>query len=99
MMNAMEINFGRYSGTQTCPIGTYVNMRTFAYYQQTSDGSLPLAGTWHMLSTNATLTATVIASTINTVLGTAYTAGNFHSYSAGSDALPASQLGQACNDA
>lgn len=99
MLNAMELAFGRFGSTQSSPIGTYVNMRTLAYYQQASDGLLPPAGTWHLVSTNASLPIATLASTINTALGSAYIAASFHAYSAGSDALPANQQGQPCNDA
>ncbi|GHO47988.1 hypothetical protein [Ktedonospora formicarum] len=99
MLNAMELAFGRFGSTQSSPIGTYVNMRTLAYYQQASDGVLPSAGIWHLVSTNASLPIATLASTINTALGSAYTAASFHAYSSGTDALSASQLGQVCNDA
>ena len=33
---------GKYIGGQNAPIGTFVNPRTMAYFQQASDGTLPL---------------------------------------------------------
>ena len=97
MLDALELAFSRFNGNTVGPIGTYFNARTFAYYQQASDGTLPQAGTWVLVSTNATLTATQLATAINGVLSTSYTSANFHVYSAGSDAIP--YPGQMSNDA
>ena len=81
MLDAAELNFlGRYNGGQISPIGTYLNFRTLAYYQSTTDSTLPQAGTWILISTNATLTAAQIATTVNNGLSTSYTAGSFHAY-------------------
>ncbi|HTK10282.1 MAG TPA: hypothetical protein VL485_24140 [Ktedonobacteraceae bacterium] len=88
MMDASELLFlGRYNGNQQGPIGTYWLPRTNAYQQLASDGLLPQAGTWILISTSASLTTAQIATAINTVLSTSYVAGSFHSYSAGSDAI------------
>jgi len=98
MMNASELLFlGRYNGNQPGPIGTYWLPRTNAYQQLTSDGTLPQAGTWILISSNATMNASTIATTINAILGTTYTSGNFHTYSAGPDAI--TYPGTAVNDA
>ena len=98
MMNASELLFsGRYNGGQQGPIGTYWLPRTNAYQQLAADGQLPQAGTWILISTSATLTASQIATAINTVLGTSYVAANFHTYSAGVDAI--AYPGTGANDA
>jgi hypothetical protein len=98
MMNASELLFsGRYNGNQQGPIGTYWLPRTNAYQQLASDGVLPQAGIWILISTNATLTTAQIATAINGVLGTSYVAANFHSYSAGPDAI--AYPGTGANDA
>lgn len=98
MMNASELLFlGRYNGNQQGPIGTYWLPRTNAYQQLASDGTLPQAGTWILISNSASLTTTQIANTINTVLGTSYVPGSFHSYNAGSDAI--GYPGTGANDA
>ena len=98
MMNAAELFFlGRYNGNQMAPVGTYWLPRTNAYQQQASDAVLPQAGTWIMLSSTSTLTTTQIANQINAALGTAYTAGSFHAYSGGSDAI--AYPGTSVNDA
>jgi hypothetical protein len=97
MLDALELAFSRFNGNSVAPIGTYFNARTFAYFQQASDGTLPQAGTWMFVSTSATMTAAQLATAINGVLGSSYTASNFHSYSAGSDAIP--YPGQMSDDA
>lgn len=96
MIDLAELVWGRYNGGQNAPIGTYINLRTMAYFQQASDGILPADGTWHPLSTNATLTTTQIASAVNAVLGTTFIASNFHARTSG-DASPSP--GQMSNDA
>ena len=97
MLDALELAFSRFNGNAVGPIGTYFNARTMAYFQQASDGNLPQAGTWVLVSTNATMTAAQLATAINGVLGTSYTAGSFHAYSAGTDAAP--YPGQMSDDA
>jgi hypothetical protein len=91
-----EMVWGRYNGGQNGPSGTYVNLRTMAYYQQVADGVLPADGTWLPISTNATLTATQVATTVNAILATTYTAASFH-VRTGADASPTP--GQMVNDA
>jgi hypothetical protein len=98
MMNASELLFsGRFNGGQQGPIGTYWLPRTNAYQQLASDGLLPQAGIWILISISAALTAAQIATTINGVLGTSYVAGSFHSYSAPADAI--AYPGMGANDA
>ncbi len=97
MLDALELAFSRFNGNAVGPIGTYFCPRTFAYYQQASDGTVPQAGTWVLVSTNSSLTAAQLATAINGVLGTSYTACSFHLYSAGTDAAP--YPGQMSDDA
>ena len=96
MIDLAELTWGRYNGGQNAPIGTFVNLRTMEYYQQASDGTLPLDGTFYPISTSATLTAAQVATAVNNVLGTGYSAGNFHAHSAGD---VSANPGQASNDA
>ncbi len=97
MLDAAELLFlGRYNGGAYGPIGTYVNLRTLDYYQQAADGNLPTDGTYILISSNATLSASQIATTINGVLNTSYTSASFHART-GSDA--AYSQGQASDDA
>ena len=44
MLDILEFNYGRYNGGQTAPIGSYLNPRTMAIFQQVSDGTLPQDG-------------------------------------------------------
>lgn len=97
MLDALELAFSRFNGNATGPGGTYLCARTLAYYQQASDGTLPQAGTWLLVSTNASMTAAQLATAINAVLSTTYTSASFHVYSAGTDAIP--YPGQMSDDA
>jgi len=97
MLNLAELLWGRFnSGTSVQP-GTYLTLRALAYVQLTEAGSLPAGGTWHRISSDTTLTAADLATTVNSVLHTAYTAASFHAYNAASDAVP--EPGQQANDA
>jgi hypothetical protein len=96
MIDLAEFLWSRYNSGQQAPIGTFVNFRTLEYYQQASDGALPQDGTFCLISSNATLTAAQIATTINSGLGTAYTSASFHAHGGG-DA--AGNPGQASDDA
>jgi len=78
MLDLLELNFGRYNGGQTAPIGSYLNPRTLAIVQQTSDGMLPLDGTFCRVGPLGTETFATLATTLNTLLGTTYTASSFH---------------------
>ena len=78
MLDILEFNYGRYNGGQTAPIGSYLNPRTLAIFQQTSDGTLPLDGTWCRVDASGTQTFANIATTLNTLLNTSYTSGSFH---------------------
>ncbi len=97
MMDQAELLFlGKYAGNQIAPIGTFVDFRTLDYFQQASDGALPADGTYILVSQTATLTASQIATAVNSVLNTSYVAGSFHARSS-SDA--ATSQGTGANDA
>jgi hypothetical protein len=96
MMDLAELTWGRYNSGQIAPIGSYVNFRTLAVEQLTSDDNLPADGTWCRVDPSGTQTFANIATTINSVLGTSYTAGSFHTQTAG-DIL--ANPGQASDDA
>lgn len=81
MINLLELTFGRYNGGQTAPIGSYLNPRTMCIFQQTSDGALPQCGTFVRVDSSGSQTLANIATTLNGVLNTTYTAGSFHTYS------------------
>lgn len=46
MLDLLELNFGRFNGGQTAPVGSYLNPRTLAIVQQVADGVLPQDGTF-----------------------------------------------------
>ncbi|GCF11211.1 hypothetical protein [Dictyobacter arantiisoli] len=96
MLDQLEFSFGRYNGGQTAPIGSYLNPRTLAIQQLTADGMLPLDGTWVRVDPSGTQTLATIATNVNAVLGTTYTAASFHLQS-NSDLI--ANPGQASNDA
>jgi ABC-type Mn2+/Zn2+ transport system permease subunit len=95
MIDLADLVWGRLTGGAQAPIGTFVNLRTMTYFQQVSDGTLPVAGWWYLVGTSATLTASQIATAVNSALGTAYTSANFSAYSA-SNAMP--YPGTGCSD-
>ncbi len=78
MLDLLEMTYGRYNGGQTAPIGSYLNPRTLAIAQFTSDGTLPQDGTWVRVDASGTQTFANIATTLNTLLNTSYTSGSFH---------------------
>ena len=80
MLDILEFNYGRYNGGQTAPIGSYLNPRTMAIFQQVSDGTLPQDGTWCRVDASGTQTFANIATTLNTLLNTSYTSGSFHAH-------------------
>ncbi len=80
MLDAAELAWGRWNGGSIAPIGSYWCLRDMAIFQQASDGNLPQAGTWCRVDSSATQTLANIATTINNLLGTAYTAASFHTY-------------------
>jgi hypothetical protein len=96
MLDLLEITYGRYNGGVTAPVGSYLCARTMAIFQQASDGTLPLDGTWVRVDASGTQTFANIATTLNTLLNTSYTSGSFHAQS-GADLSPSP--GQASNDA
>ncbi len=96
MLDILEFVFGRYNGGDTAPIGSYLNPRTMAIKQFTSDGTLPQDGTWCRVDPSGTQTFANIATTLNTLLNTTYTSGSFHTHTS---ADLTQQPGQMSNDA
>ncbi len=96
MLDMLELTYGRYNGGQTAPIGSYLNPRTLAIVQLSSDGTLPLDGTFCRVDPSATQTFANIATNLNTLLGTSFTAASFHAQGGG-DIV--SNPGSASNDA
>jgi hypothetical protein len=78
MLDMLELTYGRYNGGQAAPIGSYLNPRTFAIFQQTADGVLPQDGTFVRVDPSGTQTFANIAAALNTLLNTSYTAASFH---------------------
>ena len=81
LQEELEFNgLGRYVGGQNAPIGTFLNPRTLAYFQQASDGALPADGNvWILVSTNGSLSTSALATAVNLLIGgAAYTSGSFH---------------------
>ena len=96
MLDLAELTWGRYNGGVTAPIGSYINFRTLAIVQLSSDGALPLDGTFCRVDPSATQTFANIATALNTLLGTTYTAASFHAQGSG-DVI--TNPGSASNDA
>ncbi len=96
MLDILELTYGRYNGGQTAPIGSYLNPRTLAIVQLTSDGTLPQDGTFCRVDPSGTQTFANIATSLNTLLGTSYTSASFHAQGAG-DVI--ATPGTASNDA
>jgi hypothetical protein len=84
MLDILEFTYGRYNGGQTAPIGSYLNPRTMAIKQLVADGTLDPDGTWCRVDPSGTQTFANIATALNALLGTSYTAGSFHA-ATGSD--------------
>lgn len=83
MLDLLELNYGRYNGGQVAPTGSYLNPRTLAIVQLAADGNLPLDGTFVRVDPSGTQTFATIATTLNTLLNTSYTAGSFHAQGGG----------------
>lgn len=96
MLDLAELTWGRYNGGSIAPIGSYLNLRTLCIFQQASDGNVPADGTFHRVDASGTQTFANIATTVNNVLGTSYTAGSFHACAGGDNET---SPGQASNDA
>ena len=96
MLDLLELNYGRYNGGQTAPIGSYLNPRTLAIVQLTSDGTLPQDGTFCRVDPSGTQTFANIATSLNALLNTSYTAASFHAQGTG-DVI--ATPGTASNDA
>jgi len=95
MLDQADFNWGRYFGGSVAPGGSYLNLRTLCIFQQTADGPLPPVGTFHRVDPSGTQTFANIATTVNTALGTSYTASSFHACAAGDNILQ----GQGADDA
>jgi hypothetical protein len=97
MMDLLELNgLGVYQGNQQAPIGTFVDLRVMSVFQQASDGPVPADGKYVLISTNSGLSLSQVATTVNGILGTTYTSGNFHART-GTDA--ATSQGTGADDA
>jgi hypothetical protein len=96
MLDILELNYGRYNGGDTAPIGSYLNPRTMAIRQLTSDGVLPQDGTWCRVDSSGTQTFANIATTLNTLLNTNWTSSSFHAHTS-ADLI--GNPGQMTNDA
>jgi hypothetical protein len=83
MLDVLELSFGRYNGGQTVPAGSYLNPRTMCVFQTTSDATLPLDGTFCRVDPSGSQSFPNIATTLNALLGSAYTAGSFHACAGG----------------
>lgn len=92
MLDILEFTYGRYNSGMTAPIGSYLNPRTLCIFQATSDAALPSDGTFCRVDPSGTQTFANIATTLNTLLGTSYTAASFHAC-AGGDATPSAGTG------
>jgi hypothetical protein len=96
MLDMLELVFGRYNGGQTVPAGSYLNPRTLCIFQTASDATLPQDGTFVRVDPSGSQTFANIATTLNALLGSGYTAGSFHACgSPDNSAAP----GQMSNDA
>lgn len=83
MLDLLELTYGRYNSGQYAPVGSYLNPRTLAIVQLATDGVLPNDGTFCRVDASGTQTFANIATTLNTLLGTAYTGASFHTQSGG----------------
>jgi hypothetical protein len=96
MLDILEFTYGRYNGGQVAPIGSYLNPRTLCIFQLTSDGTLPQDGTFVRVDPSGSQTFATIATSLNTLLNTSYTAGSFHACAGGDNT---SSPGAGANDA
>lgn len=96
MIDLAELTWGRVNGGAVAPIGSYINFRTLCVFQQVADGAVPADGTFCRVAPLGTETFASLATTVNTTLGTAYTAASFHACAGGDNAY---SPGQASNDA
>ncbi len=96
MLDILELTYGRYNGGQVAPIGSYLNPRTLCIIQLASDGTLPSDGTFVRVDPSATQTFANIATNLNTLLGSNYTAASFHTCSGGDNTT---NPGQSSDDA
>ncbi len=95
-MDILELAYGRYNGGQTVPAGSYFNPRTFCIAQFTTDGVLPPDGIFVRVDGSGTQTFAAIATSLNALLNTTYTAASFHACGA-NDSI--ANTGTMANDA
>lgn len=96
MLDILELTYGRYNGGTTVAAGSYLSPRTLCLFQTASDAALPLDGTFCRVDPSGTQTFANIATNLNTLLGTSYTAASFHACAGGDIA---SNPGMASDDA
>lgn len=88
--NELDQVAGRFQGGAQAPAGSFVNLRTFAIFQQTSDGALPRMDFWHLIptATAGNESMNTCATKLNTALNAlspiagnyAFTGSQFHTY-------------------
>ncbi|MDQ2717435.1 MAG: hypothetical protein M3Z08_21275 [Chloroflexota bacterium] len=83
MLDILEFTYGRYNGGTVAPVGSYLNPRTLCIFQTASDAALPLDGTFCRVDASGTQTFATIATNLNALLGTGYTAASFHACAGG----------------
>lgn len=96
MLDILELAYGRYNGGQVAPIGSYLNPRTLCIIQLASDGTLPSDGTFVRVDPSATQTFANIATNLNALLGSNYSAASFHTCAGGDNSA---NPGQSSDDA
>ncbi|GCE17560.1 hypothetical protein [Dictyobacter kobayashii] len=78
MLEYLELAFDRFTHHKIVPSGSYLNPRTRAIHQLPAQGVLPEGDTWLRIDRSSTQTLANIATTINNLLGTSYTAASFY---------------------
>src|SRR5205823_4417230 len=95
LANEAEFAFQRFEGGSRGVAGSFLCLRPLAIFQQTGDGALPKDGIWLLLDNSGTQTFANLATTVNTALGTSYTASSFHAHTSSDLAY---EPGRAVND-
>jgi len=96
MLDILELVYGRFMGGASCPAGSYLNPRTMCLVQTLTDATLPQCGTFVRVDPSGSQTTANIATALNTLLNTSYTAGSFHTCGAPDNLA---NPGQASDDA
>jgi len=96
MLDLLELTYGRWNGGTVCPIGSYLNPRTLCIFQTASDATLPQDGTFVRVDPSGSQTFANIATSLNTLMNTSYTAASFHACTGGDNL---SSPGMMTNDA